>query len=127
MRYIIILSLLMIGCSSEEKPKTDMVKFAMECKKLANKLKVDFIVEGNDERPGCVVGKKDEVYGGLSGFNFRSLEELRGAFSAVKLQEEIPLHDKLQACSRKCKDIRGAGESISCVRSCHKKAGYEWE
>lgn len=64
MRYAIILSLLMIGCSSEEKPKTDLVKFAMECKKVANKLKVDFIVEGNDERPGCVIGQKDNVYGG---------------------------------------------------------------
>lgn len=128
MRYILIIILLSItGCSEKKLVEINLIRFVMECKKVADKLKVEFIVEGSDERPECTIGQKDDVYGGLSGFYFRSLDELQGAFSAIKLQEKIHLHDKLQACSRKCKDIQQAGKSIYCHRSCHEKAGYRWE
>lgn len=129
MKYILIVMLLLsiFGCSEKDSTEIDLIRFVSECKKVADKLKIEFLVESSNERLGCLIGQKDKVYGGLSGFNFSSLEQLRGAFKAIKIQERIPIHDKLQACSRKCKNIRGSDEKLACIMHCHKQVGYIWE
>lgn len=128
-KLVVIFTLIVIGCSSskEKEAKTDMAAFAMSCKIVADKLKADFIIQGDEEKPHCMIGLKDSVYGGLDGRYFNSIEALRGADAVLKLQRRLPLHDKLQACSLKCKNVKGVGEKLSCLKPCHEKAGYKWE
>jgi hypothetical protein len=125
MKYLLVFFVIS-AISCEKSPDISSTSFFMDCKKLAERLKIDFIVEGTESDLRCLIGQKDDVFGGLSGYFFNGEKELKGADKMLSLKESIPYHTKRQQCAKKCKHLaNGGGHFIGCKLECLKKLGIK--
>jgi hypothetical protein len=122
------LSVSLLSCTEEEKKDRFISeKMVRYCKSVAETLKVDFYIQGQDGDLSCIVGQKDDVFGGLSGFKFANLDELKGAEKALKLKARIPFHKEMQECAKLCDKNVGSGSFLACKVKCLEKKGVKYE
>lgn len=120
LKWILMFTIIFAGCSA------DTPRFLMDCKELADKLKVEYLIQGTNDNPTCTVGTKDKLFGGLRGYHFKTQEELNGARGTLLVQKIATLQPELEKCDEKCKTFKkhSTNSFLTCWRPCALTAGY---